>query len=240
MISIRTKIRLALVGSISVIAVFAVIMQTVTQLEVLQNQQIIKTMTMEYSIISSTDELIRTYNDVVKNTGNTAFVSEYNVVHKKLRDTMATLKIQITRPGSKALMFGVENTVNQVVTECDGGLFEVQNNNFQNFSDHFSVAHKNNEFVIDNVRSLLQKELEYLSQTQTKSEQFYVISVTISIVLFFIIFILMIIFAQRFSKQLTSPLIKLSFFAKEIANGNIQNQEKRTLKITNDEIGSLT
>jgi hypothetical protein len=158
--SIGKKIRLALIGSITTLAIVALIMLSVVQIEVFQSQQIIKTMTMEYSIIPLSEDLIKNYNDVVKNPNNNQFSLAYDSVHSQIKNTIFILQKQITRSESKILMTGVENTVNLVINECDAGLEEIKNNNFGSLSDHFSEAHKNNSFVVDNVRTLLQKELE--------------------------------------------------------------------------------
>ena len=238
--SIGNKIQIALIGSICIVAFFALVMLSINQLGALQNQQVIQTMTMEYSIISLSDNLIKSYNDVVKNPGTKEFLSNYQSTHEKLPAVIATLKKRIISQDSKLLLVGVERTVNQVITECDTGLKEVQNNDFLDFSTHFVNANKENDFVKSNTSTLLQKELEYLSGTEKNSEKIYRMSLAFSVGIFVLIVVGMIFFARSFSQQLITPLVKLSLFAKDIANGNFQNQDKKMLKITQDETGSLT
>lgn len=238
--SIGKKIQIALIGSISVVAVCAVALLLINQLSALQNRQIIQTMTMEYSIIKYSDTLIKSYNDVVKNQGSKDQVTEYQSVHGKLTTVLATLKKRIISEDSKVLFIGVENTVNQVIDECDNGIKEVQNNNFLNFSEHFDKANKENTFVQDNTSSLLQKELEYLSNTEIKSEQVAGITLFASLCIFVLVVFIMIFYARSFAQQLITPLVKLSIFAEEIASGNLKNRDREQLQMTNDETGSLT
>ncbi len=238
--SIGNKIRFAFIGSISIVALVSFIILIIGQLRVIQNQQIIQTMTMEYSVYSFSEELIRTYNDVVKNPGNSKYTNQYSTTHNKLLETMATLKKTITRTESNTLLIGVENTVNKVIKECDAGLTEVKNNNFQNFSEHFALAHKYNTFVLENTRTLLQKELEYLSTTQEKSLQTYQISIIISVVIFILIIFSILFYSEKFTRQLITPLIQLSVYAKDIAQGNFSMPQKRNLTTQDDELGSLT
>lgn len=238
--SIGNKIRFAFIGSISVVWVVACVILVITQLNVIQNQRIIQTMTMEYSVYSLAEELTRTYNDVVKNQGNSHYTSQYNEVHTKLINTLETLKKTITRKESQRLLIGVENTVRQVIRECDEGITEVKNNNFQNFSDHFANAHKYNSFVLENTRTLLQKELEYLSTTQEKSQRTYIINISLSATIFLLVILSMLFFSKRFTLQLITPLTQLSIYAKSIAQGNIEMQTNRDTILRDDEIGSLT
>lgn len=238
--SIGNKIRLALIGSISVIAIVAGIILAINQLNVLQNQRIIQTMTMEYTVYSLSEELIRLYNEVIKNPGNAEYISQYDATHKKLTDTITTLKKQITQKDSKILMLGVEHTANQVINECDTGLSEIKNNNFQNFSEHFASAHKYNSFVLENTRTLVQKELEHLSRVQEQSQRNYIGTIVVSVSLFILVFLVMIFYSHAFTRQLITPLSQLSVYAKAIATGNLETQSKRNLTIENDEIGSLT
>lgn len=238
--SIGNKIRLALIGSISIVSIVACVILVINQLNVLQNQQIIQTMTMEYSVYSLAEELTKTYNDVVKNPGNAQYTSHYDTVHAKLVNTLATLKKSITRKESQKLLIGVENTVNQVIRECDAGLLEVKNNNFQNFSEHFALAHKYNSFVLENTRTLLQKELEYLSTTQEETQRAYIMNISFSVTVFLLIILSMLIYSERFTRQLVTPLMQLSLYAKDIASGNLETQHARNYTVRNDEIGSLT
>jgi nitrogen fixation/metabolism regulation signal transduction histidine kinase len=238
--SIGNKIRIALIGSISVVAVVAGIILFINQFNVLQNQKIIQTMTMEYSIYSLSEELVKMYNEVGKNPGNTDFLSKYNNTHTKIQNTISILNNTITRLESKALMAGVEHTANQVIFECDTGLSEIQNNNFADFSEHFASAHKYNAFVLENTRTLVQKELDYLSKTQETTQRNYTISISISVLLFILILLFMISYSHRFTRQLITPLVQLSLYAKDIASGNLETDAKQKLVIHNDEIGSLT
>jgi hypothetical protein len=130
--SIGNKIQTSLLGSIIIVTVCALIMMFVNQINSYINRHIIDTMTMEYSIINLTQNLAQAYNNIFKNPGNTQFTAEYATLHTKLISTLTSLKKDISSKESALLFVGVENTVNKVVKECDAGLLEIRNNNFQN------------------------------------------------------------------------------------------------------------
>jgi methyl-accepting chemotaxis protein len=197
-------------------------------------------MTTEYSVISLTQNLVLAYNNIFKNPGNKQFTAEYTALHAKLTGTLSSLKKDITFNESAILFVGVENTVNQVLKECDTGLLEIQNNNFQNVSIHYTEANKDNVFVSENTTSLIQKELEHLSKTQRDAQLYYMITLGISLGIFITIVVAMALYAQSFSRQLVLPLTNLSLFAEDIANGNLDIANKKRAETTNDEIGSLS
>jgi methyl-accepting chemotaxis protein len=238
--SIGSKIQAALIGSVILLAVCALIVLTINQLGTWKNQKIIDTMTTEYSISTLSDALILSYNDVVKNPDNIKTAQEYQSIHSNILHTLEILRNTVTSPNSKAVLIGVEHTVNQVIGECDTGIKEVKDNNFQFISDHYAQAHKNNEFVHENVTTLLQRELEYLYQTQKNTQRIYQLSMSVSVILFIAIALVIVLFARIFSRQLIMPLTKLSVTAKGIAAGNLQAMSQQSFTPSNDEVGSLT
>lgn len=237
--SIRNKIQSAFIGTILVVSVFAVMMLLVNQWNAFQNQQIIQTMTMEYSIISTTEELIEAYNNVGKNTGNAQFLTNYQTLRAKLTNIVSSLKKTIVSQESRMLLLGVENIVDKVIDECDNGIKEILTNNFQHFSDHFAQAHRENEFVQSNTSTLLQKELEYLSKTEERSKQIYLISIAISSGIFIFIIFTMIFFARNFAKQLITPIEQLTKSVEQVSSGNMDRPIDPKLNEQDDEVGIL-
>ncbi|MCX6730924.1 MAG: hypothetical protein NTZ55_03680 [Candidatus Roizmanbacteria bacterium] len=225
---------------ILVIGVFAAIMFLINQLNVYQNQRIIQTMTMEYSIISMSDNLIKTYNNAGKNSGNMQFFSEYQTIKENLLNVIILLKTRIVSEESKMLLLGVEHTANKVISECDTGLKEIKASELQNFSEHFAQAHKENEFVQSNTAALLQKELEYLSSTQEKSQQLYFITLTTSSIIFLFVIFVMIIYASNFSKQLINPIENLTKSVEQVAAGKMDVLINQELINQKDEVGILS
>lgn len=237
--SIGKKIQLALVGSIAFVSVVSLVFLWLSQINMLKNSEILETMTKEYSIISLSEELVKNYNDAVKNPKSTEHKAAYENTRLNLVSTLEALKTEIEHEESLLLMEGVENTVLQVIGETDKGISEVTNDNFQNSSEHFTAAHKYNEYVLNNTRTLLQKELEYLSKNQEESKRKYQLNVSISMAVFLVVVVFVLYFAHAFSKQITTPLVSLSRFAEEVSKGDFQNRTKQTFTTTNDEIGSL-
>ncbi len=238
--SIRSKIQRALVGSIVFVGLCAVLVLIVNQFNALKDQKIIRTMTTEYSIISLTDNLALAYNDAIKSSGDTVTSEKYYSIKNSLLNVITNLKLQIADEESMSTLMGVENTVKKVLDECDSGLKEVQNNNLENITRHLVEANKNSDFVRDNVRTLLQKELEYLTRSQESSRQIYMIIIIVSAGFFVMVILLMIYYAHRVSRQVIGPIEQLTEAAKEVISGNVQVQISKDLMKQNDEVGSLS
>lgn len=237
--SIRLKIQSALIGNILIIGIFATVVLFINQLSAQKNQQIIETMTQEYSIISLTDNLILKFNDVIKDSDNIT-TTDYDIFKTSLRTIIASLKLQIVSPESKATLIGVENTVNTVISNSDTGIEDVKNGNLLNFSDYFIKANNQNTFVKDNVQILLQKELEYLSANLTESKYQTNIILIISGSLFVLLVVFMLLFVSSFSQKLVSPIEKLSDTAKRVTTGDMDIKVDQSLLNKKDEIGILS
>jgi methyl-accepting chemotaxis protein len=238
--SIGSKIRATLVGSIVIIALCSLVMLLINQINTYNGNRIITTMTTEYSIISLTQNLVQAYNDICRNPENKQLIVEYTKIHTKLTTTLTQLKSTISYRESAVLFIGVENTVTNVLKSCDTGLLEIRNNNFQNLSTYYAEANKGNVYVSENTTSLIQKELEHLSQTQKDSQKYYLITLFGSLGIFIVIVLTMTLYAKSFSKQLILPLTNLSLFAKDIADGKLDIANKEATETSNDEIGSLS
>jgi methyl-accepting chemotaxis protein len=238
--SIGSKIRTALTGSIVIIAGCSLIMLLINQINTYNSNSIITTMTTEYSVISLTQDLIQEYNNICRNPGNKQLTVEYTKIKTKLTTTLTQLKNTITYRESAVLFIGVENTVKNVLKSCDAGLLEIRNNNFQNLSNYYADANKGNVYVAENTMTLIQKELEHLSQTQQNAQKYYLITLFGSLGIFIVIVLITTVYAKSFSKQLLLPLTNLTVFAKDIADGKLEVANKVPAETTDDEIGSLS
>lgn len=240
MIGIRQKIQNALIGSVLILSFCSGMILTFNQRSLLQSQKIIDTMTMEYSLISLTNELVVTYNDIVKNPGNTEFTSKYQLLKSQINTAISTLKDRIALDDSRVLLLGIENTIQTIISECDDGIKQVENNNFSEISGHFALALKHNEFVASNTATLLQKELEYLSTTQAKSKYYNLVGIYTSGIILILITLSMIFYAHSFSKQLITPIEHLTRSTQAVAGGNMEESIDSTLLSRTDEVGTLT
>jgi methyl-accepting chemotaxis protein len=238
--SIGSKIQTALVGSISIIAFCAFVILGVNQYVTTINRQIIDTMVKEYSIIALSEDMVQAYyNFVIRDTGNPEGSTGYNALRTKILNILKSMQKQVTSQDSRVALLGLDNSINQVISECDAGIAEMQADNYHYLSDHYSQAHKYNEFVSENTTTLLHKELQYLYQTQQSSQRIYFLTMVVAGGIFVVIFIVIILSARVFTKQLILPLTKLSSVAKDIANGNLQAMDEKSFKMADDETGSL-
>lgn len=238
--SLGSKIQLAFIVSISVIAVCALVMLSINQVNSLQTQRIVDRMTTEYSLISISNDLVQSYNAVTKNPTDPQVTSHYESLHTNILSTLTSLNKTITQQETRILFAGVEHTVRAVLDDCDKGIAEIKQNNFTSLSDHYAQANSDNGFVNDNTRTLLENELKILYTSQQSLQRTYTITITGTVGLFLLIIGIIIALARSFTIQLVKPLTALSFFAKDIADGNLETHEKQAFEITNDEIGSLT
>lgn len=237
--SIRHKIQNALLISIAIISICAIFVLSINQVIVFQHQKTITTIITEYSLVTQTNELVQTYNNVVKSPNDKVLTNLYQNSRTKLFDTITSLKTQIASPESQAALLGVENTIKKVINECDNGIKEVKNGDFSNISKYFSQANINNDFVFQNTQTLIQKELEYLSSIQEKNTQIYIFSTLASFVFFILTIIAMILFASSFSKQLVTPVQKLIESTQRVTAGDMSMPITTALINQDDEIGVL-
>ncbi len=238
--SLGSKIQLAFIVSISVVAVCALLMLSVNQVNSIQTQKIVDTMTTEYSLISLSNDLVQAYNAVTKSPADPQVTSRYQSLHANILSTLTKLNTTITQPETRILLVGVDHTVQAVLNECDKGLAEIKQNNFSSLSDHYTQANIDNEFVNDNTRTLLENELKILYTSQQNLQRTYIVTIAGTVGMFLLIIGIIIILAHSFTVGLVKPLTALSLFAKDIADGSLHAHEKQTFEITNDEIGSLT
>jgi nitrogen fixation/metabolism regulation signal transduction histidine kinase len=238
--SLGNKIQLAFIVSISVVALCAILMLSINQINSLQTQRIVDTMTTEYSLISLSNDLVQTYNSVTKNPQDTQLTTHYQSLHAQILSTLTTLNKTIVQQETRMLFTGVDRTVRAVVNECDMGLAKLKKNIFTSLSDHYSRATANNVFVSDNTKTLLGNELNNLYISQQNVQRTYIITIIGSAGLFLLIIFIIIGLARSFTVQLIKPLTALSVFAKDIAGGNLQAMNSQPLPQSNDEIGSLT
>lgn len=238
--SLGNKIQLAFIISISVIAVCALLMLSVNQINSLQTQRLIDTMTSEYSLVSLSNDLVQSYNAVSKDPEDKQLSSHYQSVHATILSTLKTLDNTITQQETRMLLIGVDHTIHAVLDECDKGLTELKQNNFSSLSDHYAQANTDNVFVNDNIQSLIENELKILYTSQQNVQHTYIVTIVATASLFLLIIFIIIGLAHSFTVQLITPLTSLSVIAKDIAGGNIQTMNTQKLIISNDEIGSLT
>jgi nitrogen fixation/metabolism regulation signal transduction histidine kinase len=238
--SLGNKIQLAFVVSISTVAFCALLMLSINQINSLQTQRLVDTMTTEYSLISLSNDLVQTYNAVTKSPQDTQLTARYQSLHTQILSTLTALNKTIVQQETRMLFAGVNRTVHAVINECDMGLAEVKKNIFTSLSDHYSRANTNNVFVSDNTKTLLGNELNNLYISQQNVQHMYIITIVGSAGLFLLIIFIIIGLAHSFTSQLVKPLTTLSVFAKDIAGGNLQAMNSQTLTKSNDEIGSLT
>jgi nitrogen fixation/metabolism regulation signal transduction histidine kinase len=189
--------------------------------------------------MGSTDKLIQSYNNAIKDPGNVQSESEYQSTKAGLLGVIARLETQVVFQESKLVLIGLANTVNKVISECDAGIAEVKENNFLHISEHFMQANINNDFVRSNVRTLIQKELEYLSVNQARSNQLYTVGLVISVSIFILILLIVLVFARNFSRDLISPIENLTRTVEQVASGNMEVDIDRKLGDQKDEVGVL-
>jgi len=237
--SLQTKIRKAFTLSVILAGSISVLMLVFFSVAMFKNQTLVQTMVDEYNIIGQSQSLVLSYNELSKNQSSVSIRERYESQKKALIKTIDHLETVIKYDQSLNTLIGIKSTVQNVIDECDAGIRDLEKNQYDSLSDHFTKANKFNEFVAENTRTLLQNELQYLSISQASIQQTFIIGTAISLILFIILMTSMILYARSFAAGIALPLIKLTQYAKRIAEGEIKEEEKIALTDPYEEIASL-
>jgi methyl-accepting chemotaxis protein len=240
MSSIQQKIRRALVGSINVALGFVALMLAAFLLAISGNQARIDVMIREYSIISRADEIVLSYNAIIKNPTNRTLRTTYDSQHAGLQTLLATLLTQANGRDTQPILIGLQHTVDALLTECDTGIADMEKNNFASTSGHYTQALKYSEYVGENTRNLLQEELEDLYHDQQRIQWTYYWSIAAIVGAMAALAIAMIIYARRLTKQIVDPLEQLADYAKRVAADATAASQQMDMTNADEEIRSLS
>jgi len=237
--SIKYKILAAFLVIISVLTVsetFFVGMHFVT---IKRYQDITDNMVAEYQIIENTASLISSFNDLVKYVNDQNRLNKYNQNRADLLALLGRLNKSIATPDGEVAYIGLKNTVLQVVASCDDGVAEVHRGDLTYVTSDYNNANHQNTFVRENTATLILKQLQYTETIRNEIIQDQVIIEIIGILFFLAVILGCVWYSFIFSRQLITPLARLTRIAKMIEDGDLTAKAEKDLTKRGDEIASL-
>lgn len=202
-------------------------------------ENLTNTMIVEYKLIETTTNLIESFHKLIKYINDPIKINQFIDVRKELKTLLTILDENITDYDSLIIYFGLKNTINDVIFECDRGVNAALEGNYSEITTRYDTANRKNVFVRENTASLLLKQLEYIKNLQTQIARTQLLTQIITLILFFIVVTGCVIYSILFSKKLISPLVNLTKLAKVIESGNLKATVSKDLLQGNDEIAVM-
>lgn len=237
--SIKTKLISAFLAIIGVLIVSEIVFVVMDLLIIKKYNDFTDTMTSEYRLIDASSSLVESFNGLIKYTSDQSKINEFNAIRSEIKSLLVSLDSSIVDEQSRLAYFGLKNTINNVISECDAGVANALQGNYSDVSNHYDEASRKNTFVRENTANLILKELEYGKKLQDNIKSAQQFSGIIGLLLFAFASIGCIWYSIIFSRKIILPLIRLTKLARVVEGGNLNaNVEQDLLKI-NDEVGSL-
>jgi len=196
-------------------------------------------MISEYKLIGDTSSLLESFSKRIKSPYDTAEVANFNATYSGTKQLVDKLKTVIVDRNSQIIFSGLENNINDVFLDVESGVSRLTSGDYLGAVDQYDIANSKEEFVKENVNSLILNELEYAEKLQVEIEKIRIISKVIASL--FLIFALIgcIIYVLKFSKKLVLPLVNLTKLAKVIEAGDYKATVSEDLLRGDDEVASL-
>jgi len=196
-------------------------------------------MISEYKLIGETTSLLDSFSKRIKSPYDTTEVARFNNIYFETKQLVAKLKIVIVDRESQIIFNGLENNINDVFFDIEGGVSSLTTGDYLGATGSYDEANRKTGFVKENVNSLLLNELEYAKKLQVEIEKVRVISKVIASLFLAFAVLGCIIYVLRFSRKLVLPLINLTKLAKVIENGDYKATVSNDLLTGDDEVASL-
>jgi len=196
-------------------------------------------MISEYRLIGNTSSLISSFNRRIKSPTDSVEISNFNFFYYDTKNILTKLKAVIIDNESSVVFTGLENNINDIIFDVEIGVNSLAGGDYLEAVSRYETANRKDEFVRENVTTLLLKELEYAENLQMEIERVRLLSQLIAILLLVITSVGCVWYAIVFSKRLISPLLNLTKLAKVIEGGNINAPVDEALLKGGDEVASL-
>lgn len=238
MISIRTKLLFSFLAIIGILALLDLALVATHSNIVERYERVDNNIFLQFQLIGTTTNLIKAYNNY-RNVPTPEYLQEYRVLRDGLDSIFTSLEQGVVNEESRNALFGVENTIRNVVEELESGIRKIGEGDIVNTAVHYSEANRKFTFVRDNTASLILKELEYAQALQIETKKINNSALQIGGILLATIVIGCLLLSLIFSQKLILPLAKLTVLAKIIAAGDLNAKVDQSLLSAQDEVGSL-
>lgn len=237
--SIKNKLLISFLTVIVILIISGGFFMVMDFVIIKKYENLTNTMIVEYKLIETTTNLIESFHKLIKYINDPIKINQFIDVRKELKTLLTILDENITDYDSLIIYFGLKNTINDVIFECDRGVNAALEGNYSEITIHYDTANRKNVFVRENTASLLLKQLEYIKNLQTEITLTQLLTQIITLILFFIVVTGCVIYSILFSKKLISPLVNLTKLAKVIESGNLKATVSKDLLQGNDEIAVM-
>jgi len=187
-------------------------------------------------------ELLDAYFEVV-NAGPEAHgrYDDYQTLRSGIFDHIESLDRTIIDEGSRAAYRGLRNFVINIVNECDLGVAAIRQNKvseaWEIYTEEISPMRP---FVYENAALLLVQELSVAEDLERVVKEAESRLDWLYLFMFLLIIVVNSLVIMFMTGQVTGPMSRLTNTAKQISDGNLDNQIDGKLLKKEDEIGSLS
>ncbi len=200
------------------------------------------TMIAEYRLVATSSDLIAAYNTRVQSNDSLTMTADSNVSRAKgeINSLTRHLDSAIVDQQSLASYQGLKNSIATLTTTIYGSLDRLATQNIKDYTTDYKLANKQYEFVRENGTTLVFNELRYMSSVQAGINRTYTYSLVAGIIAFVSVLAACILYAVRFARRITLPIVTLTSLAQQIAGGDMKIAMNPSLLARHDETGSLS
>lgn len=237
-VSIRAKLTSYFLSIVLLSSIVSAVFAISHILVIKKYQHVQSTIFLQYRLIEATDALVAHYN-VYRSTASDVDLGIYEADKKNIQDILVKLDKGITEKDSRALLSGVEKTLENIISETDQGVKSLQSGDLTDTATRYSEAYRKFTFAEENITNLILKEVGYGQQLEAGIQRTDRILMIFGGLLFASIVFFLIILSVFLSGSFVTPLTRLTLLAESIANGDLEKNVDKDLLERRDEFGSL-
>ncbi len=190
-------------------------------------------------LLLSVDEVIQTYNSIIKNADDKVLLARYAGEKHGINETLRDIEKSLKFAESRAIFRGIRNTAYSILDDCDEGIRLAANDDFETTSSYYESASKKYFFLKENMSNLIISEFKYFEnlhhEVTRSTKQIYLIFIASLI----IVTILFMTYAVLFATSLIEPLIHLIDTVEKVSKGDTKIKLGDDLVMRKDGIGRL-
>lgn len=237
--SLRGKLVASFMAVISVLVIAGGSFVIANFMIISRYENIMDNMVSEYELISKTEDVVNSFNNLIKYIRSQERMDAFITSRKELRDLLDKLDVSIDDQNSFAVYVGLRHTISLLIADAEKGIEAVSGGRYVEINKYYESVNTKKIFVTENTNTLILTQLEYLENLQKEILSLQRLIQLFAVIIFLLIVLSSVIYVIRFSKNLIKPLDKLTKLARTISSGNLDAPMSVDLLKSNDEISSL-